>query len=113
MSLQSRIEYRKYTDSLLEEAFAEAEDEHEKQGMISACISFIRQNAPKSLPDEVDDGWAADFERQKIKFGKHSGQRYADVPIEYLIWLDEQGHPLRDYLRSERGKKRIWGERGE
>jgi len=44
------------------------------------------------------------FGRRTIEFGKYSGKRYDDVPLEYLEWLADQGAELLSYLRSRRIK---------
>jgi len=53
----------------------------------------------------MTDAEARQFGQTTMPFGKHSGQRVDEVPIDYLEWLDEQPDFRRDlnrYLRSER-----------
>lgn len=38
-----------------------------------------------------------------MPFGKHKGQKLANVPADYLIWLHDQGNvsgPLSTYLKD-------------
>ena len=45
------------------------------------------------------------FDKETMPFGKHKGQRIADVPLDYLLWLDDQPDFRRSlwrYLGSER-----------
>ena len=58
-------------------------------------------------PPMTDDEARA-FERKTIGFGKYSDSLIGDIPIEYLVWLDEQPdfrRQLNAYLRSKLGQQ--------
>ncbi len=45
-----------------------------------------------------------------MPFGKHTGKRIADVPLDYLIWLVEQPDAFKNELRRYIGNDRIKAE---
>jgi hypothetical protein len=55
--------------------------------------------------ERMTDAGSMAFERQQIAFGMHSGMPIADVPMDYLLWLEcepDFRRDLRRYLRSDR-----------
>lgn len=80
----------------------------------------VAQEAQKRLParlvkpdrdSPMDDQEARRFERQTMRFGQHHGKQIGDVPLSYLVWLDEEGRgfqaALHRYLASERIQRQI------
>lgn len=61
----------------------------------------------------MTDAEAKKFERDGMPFGKWAGNPVGKVPLEYLVWLDEQDdfhRQLNRYLRNEQ-VQRMQGER--
>ena len=55
--------------------------------------------------EPMSDAGSMAFERQQMPFGMHSGTPIADVPMDYLLWLEcepDFRRDLRRYLRSDR-----------
>lgn len=55
--------------------------------------------------EPMSDAESKAFERQQMPFGMHSGELIADVPMDYLLWLEcepDFRRDLRRYLRSDR-----------
>ena len=51
-----------------------------------------------------------EWEIKKMPFGKHEGTQVKNVPLDYLIWLDEQPdfrRELKRYLKSDRIQREI------
>jgi hypothetical protein len=72
-------------------------------------VGFRRRMLAEYRAAEVDrtamsDDAARRFGDQIITFGVHQGQRYDDVPLEYLEWLADQNAALVRYVRSRRVK---------
>jgi len=42
-----------------------------------------------------------------VDFGKHKGQFYTRVPISYLRWMVNEGHPKADVARAELDRRGI------
>jgi hypothetical protein len=58
----------------------------------------------KTLPRMTDDE-SRKFGQRAIEFGRYACQPVESVPLDYLLWLDEQPDFRRDlnkYLRSDR-----------
>ena len=70
-----------------------------------AEVLAVKLEKPSELKTMTETE-ATNFERQVLEFGKHRGLTYAQCPIDYLLWLDEESRRLATYLRSERGQSR-------
>jgi len=51
---------------------------------------------PKSKPMTTVE--AATFAEEILRFGKYTGCRVRDVPLDYLVWLEEQPDDFRKSL---------------
>lgn len=80
----------------------------------------VVQEAQKRLPARsvkpnrdgpMDDQEARRFERRTMSFGQHHGKQIGDVPLSYLVWLDEESRgfqlALHRYLASDRIQQQI------
>ena len=76
------------------------------------CIEIASRCPPLSPPPPtpsrptMTNEEAKRFENIIIQFGVHRGYKYLDCPIEYLIWLSNEGEKLASYLRSDKGQRR-------
>jgi len=66
----------------------------------SEYIPIVMQ--PKSKPMTTVE--AATFAKEILRFGKYTGCRVCEVPLDYLVWLEEQPDDFRKslnrYLRN-------------
>ena len=81
-------------------------------GTPSHCRDILRAEVrtvlgpepPRVVPDRpMTDNEIAAFENQAMDFGKHAGEQVKSVPLDYLLWLEEQPdfrRQLRRYLRN-------------
>ena len=98
MSTESRIQGRKDLEALVNMMEGDADY---RDGVARGCLTFAEHLIPKGetlltmTPEQVRQ-----FETETITFGKHAGQRYGDVPREYLEWLADQAVRLQSYLRA-------------
>ena len=114
--LEKLIEGRKAAQAAIElvtedQAESLADDDYSR-GYLREILRVALEQAderdiPKgeSLPT-MTEVQAAQFERLPIRFGKHSGMPFGEVPIAYLAWVAEGGSQLASCLRSERGQER-------
>lgn len=67
----------------------------------------IRRRAKIKQPSKtaMSDERSQEYGHMMVEFGKFLGQRYDDVPLDYLEWLVDQGTELRAYLESRRVKQ--------
>ncbi len=113
MSIAENIAGRKLAEEWLQlanEMLAGVPDE--QRGPFWAMIgkAATRHAPTPSLPPPswtpMTDDEARHFERRSMPFGQHRGKQVGDVPLEYLIWLDESqrqfGAELKRYLANER-----------
>ena len=86
-------------------------DDFQKERYWKRMVELIQKMYPpkqdKPTVDSMSDSEVEEFEGAVIKFGKHSGKKYGDVPLEYLIWLNDQSSKLRRYLNNPRIKREI------
>ena len=64
----------------------------------------------KPVTYAMSDAEARQFESFEIQFGKHKGRQVHEIPLDYLLWLDEQPDfriQLRKYLGSDRVQKQL------
>lgn len=96
--------------------------EVDRRVIMGAIDRFCAEHAdtpPRKAPQEtspvaMNSDQAKAFEQARITYGIHSGKCMGDIPIKYLCWLGdptESSRNLQQYLRSDRGKRRI--EEGE
>lgn len=111
MGIPENVAARKAAETVVELLRDEAEQHGE------ALDSFW-----STIVDAVPDGYFAEplrdeppmteneakaFEQRTMQFGAHTGKRVADVPLEYLFWLEHAGKDdirrlLGRYLLSDR-----------
>jgi len=75
--------------------------------MVDAVTNTDRTPPEPPVSMVMSDEEALRFAWQVLKFGKHEGDMIADVPLSYLVWLDEQDDfrgEVRRYLR----RREIW-----
>ena len=111
-NIVARDEARNAVELLEEEAQRHAEPIR----FWGELIKLIREHLPGLIPDvevmqdrPMGDEEAEAFERESMKFGKHQDTQIGEVPIDYLVWMEEQDdfrRELNRYLRSERGQQR-------
>jgi hypothetical protein len=74
-------------------------------GVLSGWLPKDKQPPPDMLPP-MDESEARRFGAETIEFGKHAGERFDAVPLDYLQWLADASrktwHNLHRYLRSMR-----------
>ena len=64
--------------------------------------------AQKYVITPMTDEEAREWERHTtINFGKFSGQKVVEVPMQYLVWLSDENLPYMKYVHSLRGQRRI------
>ncbi len=90
--------------------------------LVNVCAVLPPQYHPQRLVETVDppltDTEARCFGRTTIPFGQHKGKRVDEVPMDYLLWLDDQPdfrRMLRRYLASDRihGEEPGGGDEGD
>lgn len=93
-----RIEGRKWAEEALAAATAEGEDYRK------AFVERIgRELAVKQIDEAaMSEDEAMAFGHRKLEFGKYAGQRWDDVPLDYIAWLVDQNRTVLRYLRSRR-----------
>lgn len=106
-SIEYRIQGRKIAREVIEE-YCHGENPDWVEGFLREC----KRSAADKLRDPpaafvMSDSEARAFEREVIRFGKHMGSRYDQVPIEYLAWLGDQCRRLIAYLASDHATERI------
>ena len=65
----------------------------------------IRRHLPKPSPatlGAMSDELARAFGNTRITFGKHEGEHYDDIPLDYLEWLNDVSAERARYLASRR-----------
>lgn len=95
---QDRIDGRRWAEELLA-------DVHLARPAFQQ--GFMRRMLAEFKANEIDrramtDEQAREFGAVLIQFGKHSGLRYDDAPLDYLEWLADQNSVLARYVRSRR-----------
>lgn len=111
-TIERRVNARASADELMDFAIdeskplgAEARVFWERlQSQIAALINIEppRPKVDKAKPmgEQEASEWE---EKTEMAFGKHKGEKVRDVPIDYLLWLDETnefGRQLTRYLGS-------------
>lgn len=105
-ALKARIAGRQNCEACLV-MLIENEPPEYAQGVANACEDFaaaIRKLQGKEQPTALltmTPEQATAFENERITFGKHAGERYGDIPREYLEWLADSAIRLQAYLRSK------------
>ena len=90
-----------------EEVLHEVEDEGNSDAFRAGFWREIRRRVKLRKPSKtvMSDRKSREFGRRVVEFGKFRGQRYDDVPLDYLEWLADQGTELQAYLESRRVKE--------
>lgn len=78
----------------------------------AASHAVPEEAAPRNdRPQPMTADEARRFERRSMPFGQHRGKQVGDVPLEYLIWLDESSRvfqqELHRYLAAEHVQREI------
>lgn len=118
MSLASNVKGKKLAHEVLALALdtvaGEPADVASRFWEVMAAESQKRLPAdrPKANPGgPMSDQEAKRFEQQTMRFGQHGGKQIGDVPLSYLVWLDEEGRrfhaDLHRYLASELIQRQI------
>ena len=109
MSKELRIQGRNLAKTLL----AMAELSHQPQDVLDGFWDEIRTvdpittDKPATSSSAMTDDQATVFERSTIEFGQYKGQRFKDIPMEYLEWLADKSIQLRRYIQSSRAQRRV------
>lgn len=109
MNNNPRIQGRNLAKTLI----AMAELAHKPQDVLDGFWDEIRTSDPKKTEEpEIASGAmteeeATTFERSLIDFGQYNGQRFADIPMDYLEWLADKSIKLRRYIQSSRAQRRV------
>ena len=107
--LESRIQGRELAKTIL----AMAELTSQPQDVLDGFWDQIRMADPsKSAESEktasaMTEGEAREYEVSLIDFGQYNGQRFADIPMDYLEWLADKSIKLRRYIQSSRAQRRV------
>jgi hypothetical protein len=113
MTIQDRIAGRKDTEEFISLA-SDGNDDY-RVGVANA----MRAHADEIL-GKVETGLrvmtdeeAVAFEKQRIEFGKHRGDKFVNVPVSYLSFVADSAMAIAAYLRSDRAAKRSREESGD
>lgn len=80
-----------------------------KLGSMIRC-TITQQAAAQEPQHAMSDEEARRFERRTMEFGKYAGQPIgSEVPLSYLVWLDEQPDFRRELNRYLR-RREVWAE---
>lgn len=118
MGLQENIAARKLAVvlfSILTDETAGLKHEQTRQRFWENIVTLAQDQLPKA-PEALggdDKPMTADerlaFERTGMPFGKYTGRRIEDVPLDYLFWLEAESgkflRRLRRYLASHAVQK--------
>ena len=122
MAVETNIAVREAAEALIALGCETLQSEgHDVRKFWSAVAAMATDRA--GLTKEVDEwehkqrGWSPmtdaesrRFGQRTIEFGKHSGTRYDDLPLDYLEWLSERqrdGVNIVRYFESRRVQAEI------
>ena len=107
-NLGQRILLRKAGRDIAEQCIELASLKDLENESVDAFWDEIRKAMPSTEKQNsaMSSDEAEQFEHEKIEFGKHAGELYINVPIEYLCWIADQSIRLRRYCQSERAQRR-------
>lgn len=92
------IDGRKWAEAVIQDL-----DNNSTEFQAAFWRALGKHLAPTDLdPKAMTDEEAKEFGQQTISFGKHNGETYDNIPIDYLEWLADRNLPLTRYLRSRR-----------
>lgn len=109
-ALAAKVASRKAADDLLDLALSEAKAAPNARELLvalhaglSEMLRLENEVAAAEPRGGMSDDEARKWERHTfMTFGAHKGKAIKDVPLEYLLWLDEDDfrRDLHDYLAS-------------
>jgi uncharacterized protein (DUF3820 family) len=112
MSIAENIAGRKLAEEWLQLANEMAADlsDEERGPFWNTIAKSVGQHVqapspPASAWTPMSDDEARRFARREMPFGQYRGKHVGDVPLDYLIWLDESSRvfqaELHRYLATE------------
>ena len=101
---RDRIAGREWAEEVMREVNDEVNTDDFRRGFWREVKSFQRVVETNKSETALSDERSREFGKRMVEFGKFRGQRYDDVPLDYLEWLADQGVVLRRYLESRRIK---------
>lgn len=106
---RDRISGREWAEEILDEleglGIGPSHSEAFREGFWREIRRRVKAEAKKERARKVmSDERSRAFGRRTVDFGRHRGERYDDVPLDYLEWLADQGAELQAYLESRRLK---------
>ena len=120
MSIAANIAGRKLAEEWLQLAGEMAADlsEEERIPFWTAIAKAAGQQVQAPAPPPpawtpMADDEARRFERRSMPFGQHRGKQVGEVPLEYLIWLDEGQRQFGAELKRYLGNERVQREQGD
>lgn len=117
MTLETRIQARKAADEIMELVIEESrrhspEARHFLMCLLDQLGQLLNEESPVVEQPQnngaMSDDDARHWERHyRIDFGKYSGQLIKDVPLDYLLWIDDDAfrRQLRRYLASDHAQQ--------
>ena len=109
IKLMQNTEARKAAMELMDLVMEEAENH---SNSLKLFYEVVMDRIPSEYkPDPVivsskamDETEARAFDKEIMEFGKHKGASMGEIPLDYLLWLEEQPNfrkQLNRYLRSK------------
>lgn len=108
LRIQNAVNARKDVNEIVE-IITEFSDKYDQPAFwkhLYERLGVVPEDEIKIMPDKkMSDDESKKFDNQLIGFGQHNGKAVREVPLPYLVWLDEQPdfrRQLRRYLASDR-----------
>jgi len=115
MTIDTNIAARKSAETVFELAVEQSRELPEASVVAYWCrlLLLVEQVLPSGMrveptsnPSPMSEDEAKAFEKRSMPWGKYNGTKIADVPMDYLLYIDDQKDEFRDrlhrYLASDR-----------
>jgi len=120
MTVEHNIAARKAAETVFELAVEQSRELPEQSVVAYWCrlLLLVEQVLPSDIriprigpqvpqtPPPMSEDEAKAFEKHSMPWGKYNGTKIADVPMDYLLYIDDQKDEFRDrlhrYLASDR-----------
>lgn len=107
--IAKNVEAREDAESAWQLVVEIAEQSADEQRFWECFCELYDDRFPVEIPpgtvQPMTDEESRNFEKTSMKFGQHNGSRIRNIPLAYLLWLDDQEdfrHDLKRYLANER-----------